>query len=183
VNNVENLVREGFAQVGKKQKQLLKKLFDIERLFLEDRESVCPKFISLRTADSAWVTFKDALSFSKTGYLHFTCEAGFNNYRPHTDVKDQQGLEISQLKDWTRSVLPWLKVSLTVLFISAKVTANVVAPGVGLAIPGFVDWQPTALLSEGLALATGLSKDEIEHKLQGLEVDATDGNVGKAENL
>jgi hypothetical protein len=48
-----------------------------------------------------------------------------------------------------------LKVSLAVVFVSAKIAANVVFPGVGVIIPDFTQWQHASSLSEALALATG----------------------------
>jgi hypothetical protein len=78
-----------------------------------------------------------------------------------------------------RKIYPWLKVLLTVLFRTAKVGANAVAPGLGLAIPTFQGWQQTQTLSKGLASAIGLSKDQEVHDFQGrgIDVNATHGDL------
>jgi hypothetical protein len=117
------------------------------------------------------VPLKEALSLRKTTRLKFLCEARFKDYRQHV-VKDQQGLDLSQLKDWVKTVGPWLKVSLAVIFVSAKIAANVVLPGVGLVLPNVTQFEAVSSLSQAIVLGTGFSKEELDKlMMEGTELE------------
>ncbi|CAM6117654.1 unnamed protein product [Calypogeia fissa] len=162
VENVECMLQEGFAQVLNEQKKVLRKLQDTERFFKEDRDRICPNLIYLvETESGIWGTLKQALSPTVNVRLRFGCEAMYNNYRPH-EVKHQQGLDVSALKPALKKIAPWLKVSLTILLTSAKIGANFLAPGAGLILPNFQQWQPGSSLLEGIVWATGFPKDELD---------------------
>jgi hypothetical protein len=84
-------------------------------------------------------------------------------------VEKQKGFDLSELKDWIKTIIPWLQVSLTVLYICAKVGANLAFPGLGSAVPNFINWSS---LSEGIAEATGHARKELDQlmiKEMGLE--------------
>ncbi|CAM6129534.1 unnamed protein product [Calypogeia fissa] len=166
-------VRNDLMKVLTMQQQLLRKLQDKGKFFVEDRARTYPRFIYLGKKETgAWMTLKEALSASVTVRLHFACEAKYNDYRPHK-VKDQRGLDVSELKDWAKTIAPWLKVSLTVLFVSAKLAAHAVLPGLGLILPDFGEWSLASSLSEGISLATGFSQQELDkHMIQGMGLDA-----------
>ncbi|CAM6117558.1 unnamed protein product [Calypogeia fissa] len=172
VNNVEIMVREGFTKVLRKQKEVLRKLQDTERFFQEDKNRMCPNLIYLAEKDSdAWATLKQALSPVAYVRLRFACEAKYNDYKPH-EVKGQQGLDVPTVRPLLRKIIPWLKVSLTVLLISAKIGANFVAPGLGLILPNFQQWQQASSLLEGIEWATGFPKAELDRlMIEGMRLD------------
>ncbi|CAM6126719.1 unnamed protein product [Calypogeia fissa] len=174
VTSVEIMLREGFTKVLNKQKEVLRKLQDTERFFKEDKDRTCPNLIYLGEKDSGvWATLKQALSPSVYVRLRFACEAKYDDYRPHL-VTGQQGLDVSAWRPSLKKIAPWLKVSLTVLLISANIGANFVAPGLGLIFPNFQQWQQASSLLEGIEWATGFPKAELDQLMiegMGLDVD------------
>ncbi|CAM6117556.1 unnamed protein product [Calypogeia fissa] len=174
VMKVENMLMEGFAMVLNEQRKVLRKLQDTERFFKEDKDRTCPTLIYLGEKDSGvWATLKQALSPSVYVRLRFACEAKYNDYRPHL-VTGQQGLDVSAWRPSLKKIAPWLKVSLTILLISAKIGANFVAPGLGLIFPNFQQWQQASSLLEGIEWATGFPKAELDQVViegMGLDVD------------
>ncbi|CAM6117610.1 unnamed protein product [Calypogeia fissa] len=175
LDDLQDMLREGLANVLNEQNKVFRKLQDTERFFKEDKDRTCPNLVYLGERDSGvWTTLKQALSPTVSVRLQFACEAMFNNYRPHK-VKDQQGLDVSALKKSLKKIAPWLKVALTILLISAKIGTNVVAPGVGLILPDLSRFQQAKSLLDGIVWATGFSKGELEKLInEEMGIDATD---------
>ncbi|CAM6129507.1 unnamed protein product [Calypogeia fissa] len=175
VTDIQN-AREEFTKVSKKQNMVFRKLQDTQRFFEEDKDTTCPNLIYLGKKDSgAWATLKEAMSPLVFVRLKFACEAKYNTYRPHL-VPNQRGLDVPALRPLLKKIVPWLKVSLTILSISAKIGANFVAPGVGSIIPSFPDLQQASSLLEGIEWATGFPKDELDK----LMVDGMELNPNEA---
>lgn len=118
------------------------------------------------------MTLKEALSFR----LHFACETRYDDYGQHA-VKDQHGLEVSQLKKWAKTIAPWLKVSLTALYVSAKIASSVVVPGLGLILPDFADWQQASSLFGRTWVGHRFSTQALNnHVIEGMGLEIDDPN-------
>ncbi|CAM6083561.1 unnamed protein product [Calypogeia fissa] len=157
-------------------RELLHKLQNSVDFFGQDSKKKCPMYIYVEERNSSlWM--KQALPW-KRYCLRFACEAQFKDNSCH-EVKGQQGLDMPKLKDWARSIgAPWLKVSLTILLLSANVAANVVLPGIGLIIPSFVQYQQWSAIAGGAAMTTTLSRDQLSQIIErmGVDVSSVDGN-------
>ncbi|CAM6084130.1 unnamed protein product [Calypogeia fissa] len=156
---------------------LLQNLHSTVENFRQDWKSTCPLLIYVEERGS---NLMNKVLPWKRLRLRFACEAMFTNGGHHV-VEGQQGLDMPWLKNWARPIAPWLKVSLTLLLLSASVAVNVVLPGLGLIIPSFLHSAQWLALTSGVASAANLSRDQVIQMIERMDVGVSDADQNPKE--
>ncbi|CAM6123077.1 unnamed protein product [Calypogeia fissa] len=168
---------ESNSRVVKEHSELLQKLHSTVENFRQDWKSTCPLLIYVEERDS---NLRHTVLPWNRLRLRFACEAMFRNDGHHV-VEGQQGLDMPWLKNWGRTIAPWLKVSLKLLLLSTSMAVNVVLPGLGLIIPSFVHSAQWSAVTSGVASAATLSRDQVTQMIERMDVGVSDADQNPKE--
>ncbi|GAQ93046.1 hypothetical protein KFL_012680010 [Klebsormidium nitens] len=130
LNELTSLVTQHHVEVMREfralrsgQEELLEKLRSLQT-FLETKDFL-PRFVHLVPGRTGFLR--------QTLALHVLCEG---EIVPHRVAGKEAGKEVKVTQEWVREMAPWLKTSLKLLVVFAKIGVNIAAPGAGTLIPG-----------------------------------------------